>query len=180
MLIGFESIQFKKLAANKRVHPATYFVMMAVPSVVGAEGISAFLDLFVPLTGRTGEISPADNIIATIVSALLFFSLPAIIPLSHRFGSAGLKKAIGIMAALSLLMIAIYSSPRMQPFDSMHPKRLFVHQVENITSGEWIMNLGSADPAPKFRDLVDDLHEQLGVQDQKAELLEMNGELGKL
>lgn len=103
--------------------------MMSVPAVVGTEGVTAFLDLFVPLTGRVGEISPVDNIIATIVSTLTFLCLPAIIPLSHRFGTKGLKNGISIMAFISVLSIAIYSSPVMKPFDEMHQKRLFVHQV---------------------------------------------------
>lgn len=175
-LIGWSRIENKQVSINERVHPYTYFILTALPAVVGVEGLTSFLDLFTPLTGRTGEISPADHIIATIVAALTFLCLPFALPLSHRFGEQFLRRAILVGMSVSVASIAIYASPAMKPFDALHPRRLFTHQVHNITSGEWWMNLGGADPSPSrlFQSLADGLQGEFGVPDEKAYLQEMN------
>lgn len=132
--------------------------------------------VFTPLTGRTGEVSPADHIIATIVSALSFLCLPFLIPLSHRFGTRFLRRSIFVGLAVSVASIAVYVSPAAKPFDALHPRRLFTHQVHNITSGEWWMNLGGADPSPShlFQSLADGLQAEFGVPGEAASLQEMN------
>ena len=174
LFYSFGEIEEKSYAPDNRVSKYTYFVLSIIPSIVGVEGLASFLDLFVPLTGRMGEISPADNIIATIVSVLTFLCLPSAIPLAHRYGGAQLKKAIGVLIGLSVVIAAIFASPAWKPFDEMHPKRLFVHQVENITSGEWFMNMGAADPAPGFGQLANEVQKVLGREGEVAVLKEMN------
>ena len=174
VLIGYTKMEERRIPVDSRVHLATYFLLAIMPACLGTEGMASFLDLFVPLTGRMGEISPADNIIASIVAFLTFMCLPFAVPLAHRFGEAALRKLIVIALAASVLLMAIFASPAMQPFDKWHPKRLFVHQAQNLTSGEWFMNLGSADPAPGFKSLVDDLHSVLGVPGEPAVFKEMN------
>ena len=171
---GFQVLEERRVAVGDRVHPSIYFIVAAIPASIGAEGLVSFLDLFVPLTGRMGEISPADNIIGTIVAVLTFLCMPFVLPLSHRFGEAALRRTIVFGLAVSVVVIGIFASPAMSPFDKWHPKRLFVHQAQNITSGEWFMNLGSADPAPGFAKLVSEVHASLGIPGQAAELVEMN------
>ncbi|KDN48197.1 hypothetical protein K437DRAFT_255620 [Tilletiaria anomala UBC 951] len=170
--IGFQQLEERRVAVDNRVHHWTYFIIAVIPACVGTEGLVSFLDLFVPLTGRMGEVSPADNIIGTIVAALTFLCLPMSMPLAHRFGSAALKKTIVVLLGVSVLSISIFATR--SPFDKWHPKRLFVHQSQNITSGEWFMNLGSADPAPGMRRLVDDVHTLLGLPSEPAQLKEMS------
>ncbi|EPQ26656.1 uncharacterized protein PFL1_05636 [Pseudozyma flocculosa PF-1] len=174
VLVGFGNIEMRQVAPDMRVSPWTYVALVLVPSSVGFEGMASFLDLFVPLTGRMGEVSPADNIIATIVAALSFLSLPALVPLSHRYTTATLGRAILALVSLTAVMVAVFAAR--QPFDALHPKRLFVHQVQNITSGEWFMNLGAADPAPGFEQLSNDVQRVLGRPGESAVLHEMNAQ----
>lgn len=127
--------------------------------------------------GRTGDVSPADHLLASIVGFLTFLSLPMLIPLAHRFGPHALRRAIYFSLSASALVVAIYAAPGgLKPFDSMHPQRLFVHQVHNVTSGQWWMNLGAADPAPPslFANIAEGLQEQFGLPGGVAELQEMN------
>ncbi|KAN0062740.1 hypothetical protein ACQY0O_004935 [Thecaphora frezii] len=174
VLVGFGNLEMRQVAPDMRVSPWTYGLLVLVPSVVGFEGMASFLDLFVPLTGRMGEISPADNIIATLVSALCFLALPVAIPLAHRYSTAGLQRAILALLAMTAVIVAVFASPAWRPFDEMHPKRLFVHHIENITSGDWFLNMGAADPAPGFAELANDVQRVLGRPGEAAELREMN------
>jgi len=50
------------------------------------------------------------------------------------------------------VMVAVFSYK--QPFDSDHPKRVFIIHTENVTSGEHSLHMAAADAAPKFSDLV--------------------------
>ncbi|CAO1626338.1 unnamed protein product [Parajaminaea phylloscopi] len=176
VLIGWGNIELRRVAVNRRVHPATYGVLCIVPAIIGSEGMASFLDLFVPLMGRTGEISPADHILASIVAGLSFMSLPMLLPLAHRFEGHVLRRSILFFLSVSVTAVAIYSGAGMSPFDAMHPKRLFTHQTYNMTSGQWHMNLGSADPASRslFQSLADGLQQELGAAGATASVVEMN------
>lgn len=135
----------------------------------------SFLDLFVPLTGRTGEISPADHIVGTIVGVLTFLCLPWAIPLAHRMGNTRLIKAIFLSLTVSVLGIALFASPTLPSFDAAHPKRVFVHQVQNLTSESYWMNIGGADPDVKgLEKIVNDVHAQMGIPDEKPVLMQMD------
>ncbi|CDR98784.1 uncharacterized protein SPSC_00911 [Sporisorium scitamineum] len=175
VLIGVGQIEDKLVAPDNRVSAWIYPLMTVIPGIVGVEGMASFLDLFVPLTGRMGEISPADHIIASIVAVLAYLSFPFAIPLAHRFTSENLKRTILALLAITAAVMAVFASPGWQPFDAAHPKRLFVHQVENITSNEWFMNVGAADPAPGFKTLANELQSEFGISTQSsAALMEMN------
>ncbi|KAF7291994.1 Peptide hydrolase [Mycena indigotica] len=127
------------------------------------------LEVFVPLTGRMGPV-PADHIVATLVSILGAISLPLTIPFAHRVGYQSLRKMVGILGAAVLLDIAIYAQKNV--FDSMHQKRLFVIHLENITTSEHHLHIGTADGAPGFPQLVQDIASHFaGVQ---AEAVVMN------
>ncbi len=58
VLIGVGQIEEKLVAPDNRVSAYVYPIMALIPGIVGVEGMASFLDLFVPLTGRMGEISP--------------------------------------------------------------------------------------------------------------------------
>jgi hypothetical protein len=138
-------------------------------------GIVSFLDLFVPLTGRTGEISPADHIVGTIVGVLTFLCMPLALPLAHRMGNARLVQAIFLGFAVSILSIALFASPALPSFDAAHPKRVFVHQVQNLTSESYWMNIGGADPDVKgLATIVDDVHAHMGIAGEKPVSMQMN------
>lgn len=174
VLIGVGQIEEKLVAPDMRVSPLIYGIMIVIPGIVGTEGMASFLDLFVPLTGRMGEISPADHIIASIVAGLAFLTFPFAIPLAHRYTSENLKKTILVLLGITAAVMAVFASPGWKPFDEAHPKRLFVHQVENVTSGEWFMNVGAADPAPGFKALSNELQAYLGLEGESAELRVMD------
>lgn len=50
----------------------------SLPLLVGIEGIIGFLDLFVPLTGRLGAEAPVDFIIASLVGAVGYLTVPMV------------------------------------------------------------------------------------------------------
>ncbi|CBQ69193.1 conserved hypothetical protein [Sporisorium reilianum SRZ2] len=175
VLIGIGQIEDKLIAPDNRVSAWVYPLMTVIPGILGVEGMASFLDLFVPLTGRMGEISPADHIIASIVAALAFLCFPFAIPLAHRFTLQNLQRTIVVLLGITAAVMAVFASPGWQPFDAAHPKRLFVHQVENITSDAWFMNVGAADPAPGFKALANELQAEFGLATQThAALMEMN------
>jgi len=56
------------------------------------------------------------------------------------------------------------------PFDAMHPKRLFVVQLENVTTKEVSLNFADIDSAPGFPALVQDVATYLGQETGSAAL----------
>lgn len=170
---GMSNIDMHRIPVDQRVHWSTYFIMAVVPATIGVEGLTTFLDLFTPLTGRTGEDAPADHIVATIVGGMTVLSAPVLIPLSHRFGAQARKQAIQLLAALTAVTIGIFAV--LKPFDQLHPQRLFVHQTQNFTSGEWLMNLGGADPdSTSLFKVIKDAAEHTGYIGAAPEKVEMH------
>ncbi|KAG8731354.1 hypothetical protein FRC11_004415, partial [Ceratobasidium sp. 423] len=121
-------------------------------------------------TGRMGSLPPVDNIIASMTTVAAFYAFPLILPLSHRFGARTLKTFTIIVAAWSVLMCIVFSMPNITPFDKTHQKRFFGMHVENITSGEYTLQLGAADAAPGFEQLVGELATEFGAPGAKATL----------
>jgi hypothetical protein len=56
----------KGSSGRRGVSTLAYLIGQTVPVIVGAEGIMTFLDVIVPLTGRTGADAPSDVIIAVL------------------------------------------------------------------------------------------------------------------
>ncbi|MCO5565485.1 hypothetical protein L7F22_019158 [Adiantum nelumboides] len=174
-LIGFDKIEQKQVPAHKRVHPISYLIYVIVPASIGSEGLVSFLDLFVPLTGRTGEISPADHIVGSIAGALTFLCLPFALPMSFRMGRERLAKVIVFFLTISIACIAIFASPALKPFDVAHPKRVFVHAVQNVTSDTFWLNLGGADPDVKgLEGIVDDVWKSMGIDQEPFTKVDMD------
>ncbi|CAE6479620.1 unnamed protein product [Rhizoctonia solani] len=149
---------------------ASYILGTFGSLVLGTEIAASLTDIFVPLTGRMGSLPPVDNIIASLTTVAAFYAFPLILPLSHRFGARALKIFTIIVAAWSVLTCVVFSMPHITPFDKTHQKRFFGMHVENITSGEYTLQLGAADAAPGFERLVGELAAEFGAPGAKASL----------
>lgn len=83
-------------------------------------------------TGRTGREAPAEHIIASLVGITGSYTLPLVLPFSHRYGPRVLKRFVVILGAITLVMVAVFAAR--EPFDELHQKRLFVLSSENVSS----------------------------------------------
>ncbi|KAL9939163.1 hypothetical protein V8E36_001976 [Tilletia maclaganii] len=176
LLIGTEKINKRQVAAHQRVAPGTYILMSFLPSIFSYDGF-AILDLFVPLTGRMGEDAPVDNIIGTLTAILVVIGFPALVPIGHRYSPYGFKWALSLSAAAAVASIALFSAASQpatfglgpgRPFDEWHPKRLFVHLSSNLSSLKTELHFGTADPAPRFKQFVDEIQGVMGIPGDQA------------
>jgi hypothetical protein len=83
--------------------------------------------------GRAGSVLPGENVIATIIPGVGSLALPLLIPFAYRFGRENIKKAVILLSIVTALEIAIFA--RMDVFDAMHQKRVFVLVSENVSDG---------------------------------------------
>ncbi|KAG0020782.1 hypothetical protein BGZ82_011510 [Podila clonocystis] len=125
----------------------TYFVASALQTPYFTYLAFSLLDLVVPLTGRTGVDAPVDNVMAVITGFGIFSFSPAIMAFAHRFGRKVLKRIL-IGLAISQLAILLISSATLPVYDTMHPKRVLVQHLRNLTSGESLLHVAHADPGP--------------------------------
>lgn len=133
-----------------------YALGQITPLLTGTQIICTILDVFVPLvsiflfsllfwspyssdgaprhtkTGRIGREAPAEHIIASIVSITGSYTLPLVLPFSHRYGPRALRRFVVILGAITVVMIAVFAAR--DPFDELHQKRLFVLSSENVRS----------------------------------------------
>ncbi|KAF9097373.1 hypothetical protein BGX23_009076 [Mortierella sp. AD031] len=131
----------------------TYFVASGIQTLYGAYlGFSLF-DLVVPLTGRIGVTAPVDNVMAIITGFGVFFISPPLLAFSHRFGASVLKRTIVVFVLAQLAVLSIGLAV-LSPYDTMHPKRVFVQHLRNITSGESLLYVAHADPGPFYEPYV--------------------------
>ncbi|KAF9435488.1 hypothetical protein BGZ76_006188 [Entomortierella beljakovae] len=126
--------------------PTTYFWYV---------GISLF-DFIIPLTGRTGVNAPVDHIAAAVTGVFVFASCPPILALAHRHGLSVLRSIISFLLILQAVTLA-YTITFLQPYDKMHPKRIFAQHLRNITSGETLVYVAHADPSPIYQKYIHDL-----------------------
>ncbi|KAF7318377.1 Peptide hydrolase [Mycena chlorophos] len=149
-----------------------------VPLLGGTLITMPTLEVFVPLTGRMGPV-PADHIVATLVSILGALSMPLAIPFAHRVGRATLSKMVGGLGATVLLTIAVYA--QREVFDDMHQKRLFVVHLENVTTTEQHLHLATADGAPGFPELVQNIASEFaGIQAEAVVMNDYNSDWDQL
>jgi len=138
----------------------TYLVAGIVPLIIGTEVWCGTADVFVPLTGRMGEKAPAEYIIASMTAFIGFYTFPLSIPLAHRFGRKSIQVGAAMFATITMLSMAFMSMK--QPFDSTHPKRVFVMHSENVTTGEVHLNFAGADGSPTLASLVTEMASKFG------------------
>ncbi|KAF8937680.1 hypothetical protein EDD21DRAFT_334948 [Dissophora ornata] len=145
------------------VHYSTYFVATVIPSTYFFYSGYSLIDIMVPLTGRTGVDAPVDNIIAIVAGLFVICSCPPILAFAHRFGRGTLKR---IISGLVIFQIAIllFSTTFLQPFDMMHPKRIFAQHLRNLTSGETLVYVAHADPGPIYDNYIQGLETLFDTQ----------------
>ncbi|KFH73964.1 hypothetical protein MVEG_01177 [Podila verticillata NRRL 6337] len=136
-----------------RMDYSTYFVGALLPTAYFSFVCFSLLDMFIPLTGRIGVAAPVDTIVAVMSGFVTFVFCPPILAFSHRFGRVFLKKVIWSLFVLHLITVLI-SSAVMNPYDELHPKRVFVQHLRNMTSGESVLYLAHADPGPFYEPYV--------------------------
>ncbi|KAH6874322.1 hypothetical protein BKA70DRAFT_1350465 [Coprinopsis sp. MPI-PUGE-AT-0042] len=151
---------------------ATYFLAQIFPILTSSLLTIPTLEVFVPLTGRIGGDAPADNLIATIIAVLCAPAFPLAVPLAHRFGKRALLRGIIVMTVVTTASIAYFSAR--EPFDEMHQKRLFVVHMENVTTQEHHLHLATADSAPGFDLLVNDIVQEFGTTNHTPAPVVMN------
>lgn len=147
-----------------------YILSGFVLSLLYSDYAYALVDIFVPLTGRMGVDTPVDLIVAFIYGMIIYMvSLPSIAHV-HRFGQKVLKKIIVLLLlAQTAILVAVYIGGGSYggwafPYGEMHPKRLFIQQLKNLTSGEISVGIAQADHGPYIQTIVDSLETELGVQ----------------
>ncbi|KAG8734211.1 hypothetical protein FRC10_011815 [Ceratobasidium sp. 414] len=138
--------------------PLVAYVLGTVgPLVLGTQVTSSLTDIFVPL------LPPVENIIASLTTFSMFYTFPFVLPLAHRFGARSLRRFTLVVAAWSAVTCVIFATPLLSTFDGEHQKRFFALHMENITSGEYSLQLGTADAAPGFDNLVTELAGEFGA-----------------
>ncbi|KAF9326824.1 hypothetical protein BG006_009793 [Podila minutissima] len=146
-----------------RMDYSTYFVGALLPTAYFSFVCFSLLDMFIPLTGRIGVAAPVDTIVAVMSGFITFVFCPPILAFSHRFGRVFLKKMIWSLLALHLIIVLI-SSAVMNPYDELHPKRVFVQHMRNMTSGESVLYLAHADPGPFYEPYVTEVEAMFKTQ----------------
>ncbi|KAA1082693.1 hypothetical protein PGT21_010699 [Puccinia graminis f. sp. tritici] len=87
-----------------------------MPGFLGVKGLLAFLDLFVPMTGRMGHDAHVDFMIASLVSAVGFNMILISLPLAHRFSRQALGWFLVLLLMLSSLVGFWFTRPNWKIF----------------------------------------------------------------
>ncbi|CAO3690015.1 unnamed protein product [Rhizopus microsporus] len=153
-----------------QVSHVTYSVTSFVLAFLYADYAYALVDLFVPLTGRMGVDTPVDVIVAVIYGMIVFMvSIPSIAHV-HRFGKGVIKKMVILLLLFqTAVLTAVYIGGGTFggwafPYDELHPKRLFIQQLKNLTSGEITVGVAQADHGPYIQTVIGTLEDRLGVK----------------
>ncbi|KAI8968494.1 hypothetical protein BDF20DRAFT_908139 [Mycotypha africana] len=163
-----------------QVATVTYIISGFVLSFLYSAYAFALVDIFVPLTGRMGVQTPVDFIVAFIYGMVVFMiGLPGIAHV-HRFGKHLLKRIIVLLLVAEVLVLsAVYIGGGDYgkwafPYDEDHPKRLFVQQLKNLTSGELTVGVAQADHGPYIQKIVRSVEDRLGVTGEERDSSHMN------
>ncbi|KAG0019181.1 hypothetical protein BGZ80_006200 [Entomortierella chlamydospora] len=148
--------RLRKTELSATVDFSTYLVSSLVPTAYFFYAAISLFDFLVPLTGRTGVDTPADYIAATLSGLYVFCACPPILAFAHRFGLPTLKRIISLLLILQVMALFV-STMYLEPFDKMHPKRIFAQHLRNLTSGETLVYVAHADAGPIYDNYVRDL-----------------------
>ncbi|CAO3631472.1 unnamed protein product [Mucor hiemalis] len=153
-----------------QIGASAYMTCGFILSLLYSDYAYALVDIFVPLTGRMGVDTPVDFIVAFIYGMIVFMvSLPSVAHV-HRFGKKVLKKVLILLllAQTAILAAVLIGGGSYNgwafPYDELHPKRLFIQQLKNLTSGEISVGLAQADHGPYIQTVVDSLSLELEVE----------------
>ncbi|KAG0033901.1 hypothetical protein BGZ81_006922 [Podila clonocystis] len=139
----------KRIDEVTRVDYSAYFVSAMMPTAYFSFVCFSLLDIFIPLTGRIGVDAPVDHIVAVLTGFIIFVFCPPLLAFAHRFGRVMLKKLV-VFLLVTHLLILLVTSVFIQPYDELHPKRVFAQHLRNLTSGESMMYIAHADPGPFY------------------------------
>ncbi|WAR57984.1 hypothetical protein PtB15_5B214 [Puccinia triticina] len=161
------------------LHLPMYLFALVLPGFLGVEGLLAFLDLFVPMTGRMGHDVHVDFLIASLVSAVGFNIVSISLPLAHRFSRQALARFLVFLLMFSSLVGFWFTRPDWKIFDADHPKRLPILHMENLTSSSpsFDLHIASMDRAPGFESLVKHLIDTLSISDESPILSSINDDI---
>ncbi|KAJ3013713.1 hypothetical protein HKX48_005604 [Thoreauomyces humboldtii] len=163
MLLGKAIDALLSPKAASHLHPLAYFVA-AVPFTISTALSVSTLNLFIPLTGRIGADAPTDVIVGVLTGALTFLHWFLLLPLFHRFSESQRRNLVGGLATLSFIIAFVFVAT-IRPFDSMHPKRVFVEYKENISDGTREVMVAHADPG-SFPELLTRVEAAIGSSGQ--------------
>lgn len=127
----------------------------------GTEAYWSILEIFVPLTGRLGIDSPAENVIAIIVTLITFQSWPLLPSYIATLSRKTRIRALFTMAGAVMFGVVFFTTRDV--WDAAHPRRLFIEYIYNITDSTTSLHFASADPAPGFKDYLTDLATRLDL-----------------
>ncbi|EPY49730.1 peptidase [Schizosaccharomyces cryophilus OY26] len=145
------------LAKQKTVHLLSYVIGSIGSLTAGLEASTTMLDIFVPLTGRIGIEKVADHIISCICVCSVYISFPLFSAWIQRLRSPRFLK-LGFLLSILIAGISSYVLGGQETFyDALHPRRVFIQHMENITSNEFSLHVATADSAPGFEKLVYDV-----------------------
>ncbi|KAI8070896.1 hypothetical protein BC940DRAFT_235259 [Gongronella butleri] len=152
-----------------KIHTLTYLIAAFPLAFIYSDNVFALIDIFVPLTGRMGIDTPVDVIISIIFGSIAYmFCLPALAHI-HRYGQRVLSKILVILVLFQVSILALVvvcgGSPGgwAFPYDEMHPKRLFIQHLKNLTSGESYVSVAEADHGPYINSVLDAMEQELAV-----------------
>ena len=127
----------------------------------GTEAYWSVLEIFVPLTGRLGIDSPAENIIAIIVCVLTFMSWPM---LPTYIATLTRTSKLRMLFTSSIAMLAAIGVLSSWPvWDAAHPRRMFVQYLYNVTDSTTSLHFANADPAPGFNQYIEEIRQKLDL-----------------
>ncbi|KAF9902529.1 hypothetical protein EC991_004821 [Linnemannia zychae] len=141
----------------------TYLVASAIPTTYFASIAYTLIDVLVPLTGRMGPSTPVDHLVAGLVGLVSFLICPPILAFAHRFGRPILLKLITILL-IAQIPIIFFSLVALNPYDHMHPKRMFIQHLRNTTSGETAVYLAHADQGAIYHSYIAPVEQLLGAK----------------
>ncbi|KAL0095054.1 hypothetical protein J3Q64DRAFT_1653385 [Phycomyces blakesleeanus] len=150
-----------------KVHKLTY-LFTVFPIALLYNGYSySLIDIFVPLTGRMGVDAPVDLIVSIMFGMVTFMTTLPTLAHVHRFGKKFLGKIIVFLVAIqSLVLVSVMISGGKYggwafPYDELHPKRIYIQHLKNLTSGEMSIGLAEADYGPYIHNIVDTIENKL-------------------
>ena len=115
--------------------PLSYYEYYPLPTssmVMRAQGVAGWLLMVVmPITGRTGNLIPADLVVALLVGLIAALAIGPLLAPVHASGRGRTFARWLLVLSIAPLGIALVRSP----FSDATPKRLLVHHVERSIDG---------------------------------------------
>ncbi|KAJ3221642.1 hypothetical protein HDU81_010505, partial [Chytriomyces hyalinus] len=151
-------------AISSPIHPLAYAVAAFLPAYVAVTFSWNFLMLFVPLAGRMGPDAPVDIIVGVLIGLLAAtgglgwivgcLSARSVAEVRTSVGTrtkrargmpdvVNVGAGIGSLACFCAVMVLVL---RGNVYDDLHPKRLFIQYLQNVTSISEKIVISHADP----------------------------------